>query len=170
MAVASLTASAQFYFGGQVGFSRNATHNETTVVIAPEVGYSFNEKWTFGGILEYDYGYASGYDVNVFEILPYARYKFAHLADNKVQFFCDGRVGFGVQKGKGQDAGFVYEIGLRPGVAFNVNSHWSLVAHLGQLGWEGATDKATGLYARSNQFTWNIFNWNDIRLGFYYSF
>lgn len=169
-AIASISASAQFYFGGQVGFSRNATDNITTVTIAPELGYTFNETWSFGGVLDYDYNYNSGNSVNIFEISPYARYNYAKLADNKLKFFLDCGVGFGLQKATGHDCGFVYHIGFRPGVSYALNSHYSLVAHLGQLGWEGATDKATGMYGRKNQFTWNVFDWNDLMFGFYYSF
>lgn len=168
--LASLTASAQFYFGGQVGVSRNATDNQTSVIIAPEVGYGFNEKWSFGGVLDYNYNYNRGVSTNIFEISPYARYKYAKLASDKLQFFVDCGVGFGVQKVTGYDAGFVYHLGFKPGVSYSFNNHWSVVAHLGQLGWDGATDKATGEYGRKNQFTWNIFNWNDLRFGFYYSF
>lgn len=169
-AIASLSASAQFYYGGQLGFSRNATDNITTLSIAPEVGYSFNDKWSFGGVLDYDYRYDAGQKLNIFEISPYARYKCASLAEDKLKFFVDGGVGFGVQKASGFDAGFVYHIGFRPGISYALNNHYSLVAHLGQLGWEGATDKATGTYGRKNVFTWNIFNWNDVMFGFYYSF
>lgn len=169
-ALASLAASAQFYFGGQIGFTRNATDNVTSLVIAPEVGYSFNDKWSFGGVLDYTYNYQNHVNLNIFEISPYARYKFAGLAEDRLKFFCDFGVGFGVQKATDFDCGFVYHIGFRPGVSYSFNNHWSIVAHLSQLGWEGATDKATGTYGRKNQFTWNIFNWNDLRLGFYYSF
>lgn len=169
-ALASISASAQFYYGGQVGFSRNATDNITTVTIAPEVGYSFNDKWSVGGVLDYDYYYHSGSDTNVFEISPYARYTYAAVASDKLKFFVDGGVGFGVQKTKGYDAGFVYHIGFRPGLSYSFNDHYSIVAHIGQLGWEGATDKATGAYGRKNKFTWNIFDWNDLMFGFYYTF
>lgn len=169
-ALATLGASAQCYFGGAVGFSRNATDNVTTVTIAPEVGYSFNERWTFGGVLDYDYTYNKGNKLNVFEISPYARYKYAKVANDKLAFFVDGGVGFGVQKASGGDAGFVYHIGLKPGVSYSFDNHWSVVAHLGNLGWEGATDKASQEYARKNKFTWNIFDWNNLTLGFYYSF
>ena len=170
LAMASLTASAQFYFGGQVGVSRNATDNTTSVIIAPEVGYSFNDVWSFGGVLDYEYQYYNKINLNVFEISPYARFKFASVANDNLKFFVDGGVGFGVQKVTDYDAGFVYHIGFRPGMSYSFNDHWSIVAHLGQLGWEGATDKATGAYGRKNQFTWNIFNWNDLMFGFYYSF
>lgn len=170
VALSALSASAQFYYGGALGFSRNATDNETYVVVAPELGYSFNDHWSFGGVLDYEYDYYQGTDINVFEISPYARFKFAGVAHDKLKFFVDGGVGFGVQKISGYDAGFVYHIGFRPGFSFALNDHWSLVAHTGQLGWEGATDKASGFYGRKNKFTWNIFDYNDIRFGFYYSF
>lgn len=170
LAIASIGASAQCYYGGQLGFSRNATDNVTRVTIAPEVGYSFNEKWSFGGVLDYDYVYNRGINTNVFEISPYARYKAVSFADGKLTCFVDGGVGFGVQKTKGFDTGFVYHIGFRPGISYSFNEHYSIVAHIGQLGWEGATDKATSEYARKNQFTWNIFNWNDLQFGLYYSF
>lgn len=167
---ATLTASAQFYFGGQVGFSRNATDNITNLQIAPELGYDFNEKWAFGGVLDYQYNYHNKVSTNIFEISPYARYKFARVADDKLKFFVDGGVGFGVQKVSHYDAGFIYHIGLRPGMAYSFNEHWTILAHLSQLGWEGATDKATSAYGRKNKFTWNIFDWNDLMFGLYYSF
>lgn len=167
---ASMSASAQCYFGGQVGFSRNATDNITTLVIAPEVGYSYNDTWSFGGVLDYEYLYWDRNNLNIFEISPYARYKYASIAEDKLKFFVDGGVGFGVQKMTDYDTGFVYHIGFRPGISYSFNNHWSIVAHLGQLGWEGATDKSTAAYGRKNMFTWNIFDWNDLRFGFYYSF
>lgn len=168
--LASITANAQFYVGGQVGFSRNATDNVTTLQIAPEFGYDFNEKWAFGGVLDYQYGYQDKVNLNIFEISPYARYKFARVADDKLKFFVDGGVGFGVQKVTGYDTGFIYHIGFRPGMSYSFNEHWTILAHLSQLGWEGATDKATHAYGRKNCFTWNIFNWNDLMFGLYYSF
>lgn len=166
----SLTASAQFYVGGQVGVTRNATDNVTLLTIAPEVGYDFNEKWAFGGVLSYQYAYENKVNLNVFEISPYARYKFAKVADDKLKFFVDGGIGLGVQKVSDYDAGFVYHIGIRPGMSYSFNEHWTILAHLSQLGWEGATDKATSEYGKKNQFTWNIFNWNDLMFGLYYSF
>ena len=169
LTVYTLSASAQFYFGGQLGFSRNATDNYTVLEIAPEVGFDFNEKWAFGGVLDYQYSYQNKINLNVFEISPYARYTFASVASDKLKFFVDCGVGFGFQKAPNVDAGFVYHIGFKPGIAYALNSHYSLVAHLGNLGWEGATDKALG-YGRQNKFTWNIFNWNDVSFGFYYSF
>lgn len=169
-AIASLSASAQWYYGGALGFSRNATDNITNLTIAPEVGYALNSSWSFGGVLDYNYRYAKGDKLNIFEISPYARYKFAGIAEDKLKFFVDFGVGFGFQKESHIKAGFVYHIGFRPGISYALNKHYSLVAHLGGLGWEGATDKATSSYGRKNQFTWNVFNWNDLMFGFYYSF
>ena len=170
LSVATLSASAQFYMGGQIGFSRNATDNVTILEIAPEIGYDFNEKWAFGGVLDYQYAFDRGVNMNVFEISPYARYKYAKVADDKLKFFVDGGVGLGIQKIGGYDTGFVYHIGLRPGLSYSFNDHWCILAHLTQLGWEGATDKATSAYGKKNKFTWNIFNWNDLMFGLYYSF
>ena len=170
LAVASLSASAQFYSGGALGFTRNATDNITTFTLAPEVGYTFNEDWSFGGVLDYEYRYTRGSKLNIFEISPYARYNYAALAEDKLKFFVDAGIGFGVQKATGYDTGFVYHIGFRPGISYSLSEHYSIVAHLGNLGWEGATDKAAGEYGRKNKFTWNVFDWNDLMFGFYYSF
>ena len=170
LGAAAMGASAQMYYGGQIGFSRNATDNITTVEIAPEIGCDFNDTWAFGGVLDYQYAYQSGVNVNIFEISPYARLKYAKVADDKLKFFVDGGVGFGVQKITGIDAGFIYHIGFRPGLSYSFNEHWCVVAHLAQLGWEGATDKASNIYGRKNRFTWNLFSWNDLRFGLYYSF
>lgn len=178
--MATISASAQFYVGGEVGFSRNVTENKTDLTIAPEVGYVFNDKWSFAGVIDYSYhfsnpGHSGGYDksqLNIFEISPYARYTYASVASDRLKFFVDCGVGFGLQHKKGGDTGFVYHLGFKPGVAYALNDHYSLVAHLGQLGWEGATDKVidAGGMARVNKFTWNIFDWNAVSFGFYYSF
>ncbi|MBQ9361911.1 MAG: outer membrane beta-barrel protein [Bacteroidaceae bacterium] len=64
VAVATLSANAQFYVGGALGFQgktnkvddgKGGTTNETksTFTIAPEVGYSINENWDAGIALNF---------------------------------------------------------------------------------------------------------------------
>lgn len=55
VAVATLSANAQVYVGGNLGFQGRTNKNvkdenvtKSTFTVSPEVGYSFNEKWDAG--------------------------------------------------------------------------------------------------------------------------
>lgn len=97
-AVVAVTASAQVYLGGEVGFWRNYDQNHTNFNITPEVGYNLDENWAIGTTLGYDYQYLDGIKVNSFVVAPYARYTFVKF-DN-VSLFLDGGFGFATSKAK----------------------------------------------------------------------
>lgn len=121
MAVAAVSANAQWYVGGQLGLDFNKANKDAdsqmTFSIAPEVGYNINENWAVGaqvgfsmanklkegGNIIYDpYGIITGYTGYTeatydatgtsFFIAPYARYTFAKSGN--VSFFVDGGIGF----------------------------------------------------------------------------
>lgn len=168
MAAVSLSAAASdWYAGGSFGFWRNATDNETTFNIMPEVGYNLDNKMSVGVTFGFEHEYTRGHSLNLGCINPYVRYKF--YKNEKVDLFCDGGVdlGFGRAKYKGaeSDAAFTYAIGLRPGIAYNISKDFSLVAHVGYLGYKGG-NKASGAPDQGGLGL----NLNEINFGFYYNF
>lgn len=168
MAVAAITASAQNYIGGSVGFMRDLTEHESDLTIAPELGYSFNDHWGLGLVLSYNYKNGTGYVSNGFGFNPYARWTFARVADDKLGFFLDGGFALGFVKPSSTDTGVFYNIGFKPGISYTFNEHWSVVSHIGFLGVEGANEEAEALgYPRK----WGLdFSSMNLNFGLYYAF
>lgn len=143
MMVAAISASAQIYVGGSLGFESTKANenadNLTTFAIEPEAGYNLNENWAVGVQL----GYASkdkskNEKVSAFTIAPYARYTFAK--SGIASFFVDG----GIQYASlGSDAkGSIFGLGFRPGVKIAASNKVDLVAKLGFLGYQSANEDA----------------------------
>lgn len=171
--LAAATASAQLYLGGSIGLNREPSDNQTTFTIAPELGYNFNEQWAVGGTLDFTHLYTDGMSTNLFSIEPYARY--SYFTYDRVRLFVDG--GFGVGFGKSKEGDYksdtytVYNIGFRPGVAFDINEKAGLVAHFGFLGYQGGNDaaKESGLDVAQEKFGFDFSSMN-LQLGFYINF
>jgi len=175
VAVCSLSANAQVWVGGQVGFAVNHIDNVdksyTTFEILPEVGYTLSDKWDIAMQIGYEYSKLEDADAEgAFVVAPYARYTFAN--SGKVGFFLD--MGFGIKTGDftmntlgNSSKPLTYEdetawnIGVRPGVKFAVSPKVTLVATTGYLGYVAAGD--------DNAFGFNV-NGSNLNLGFYYSF
>ena len=100
VAVASLSANAQVWLGGSLGFNydkqsvkHGGSSSNTTFSIAPEIGYSLNDKWDLALALnESLISVKDGDTMNSFTINPYARY--TYYTTGKVGFFVD--LGFSV--------------------------------------------------------------------------
>ncbi|MDO4320513.1 MAG: DUF3575 domain-containing protein [Bacteroidales bacterium] len=173
LAVASLGAYAQDAFiGGSFGVNRDITDNQTEFTIAPEIGYKFDSKWSAAVALAYNYNYNDGRKTNVFKINPYARYTYFATENNLVNLFVDGGFGIGFGKTKYEDYDgetvTVWSIGFKPGVALNLTNKFSIVAHMGFLGYEGSNNagEAAGY---DKKFGLN-FSTMNLNLGFYYNF
>ncbi len=80
MAVFAMTASAQVYVGGQIGFTSSSVNADiegtnsisgTSFKILPEVGYKINDKWAVGIQVGYSQGISAfgTFDVNDFNSL-----------------------------------------------------------------------------------------------------
>ncbi len=170
MAVMTLGASAQnWYSGGQVTFGRTTESvsgvKSTQVTVLPEVGYNLTDNFAVGSILGVSYRKAGDEEKTVFKVNPYARY--TYFNSEKVSLFVDGGVDFGIGRAKGSTA-VEYGIGFRPGVSFNISPKFSLVAHVGFLGYQGGNRPAKRNGASEN---WGLdLNSNNLMLGFYYHF
>lgn len=183
VAVASLGSTAMagdWYIGGTLGFMHKsqtisgakATTNEFSIL--PEVGYTFNDHWGVGGQIGYKYTNLAGQDINnnMFTIYPYARWTFFRSSNDLIQLFLDGNVGLGLGStsygDNNSDTAVTYEIGVKPGIALNLTQHFSVIAHIGFLGYHGANDAAKA----GGQPEYGGFNLSseNLTFGLYYTF
>ena len=151
VAVASLSASAQMWIGGDLGLgiekAAKGADNVTTFTVAPEVGYMINENWgvyadiEFTGKTKQPVGTelktqtSFGFDVA-------ARYVFAKTGI--ASFFVDGGFGMNFWNNEG---GSVFDVKIVPGVAIAASEKVSFVAKLGGLGCAFGNEKAQAAYA-----------------------
>ncbi|MBQ9363034.1 MAG: outer membrane beta-barrel protein [Bacteroidaceae bacterium] len=177
VAVASLSASAQVYLGGTVGFNSSkiadGADNVTSFTIAPEIGYMFNEKWGVGLAIGYQTSNGS-FDANgwsaqakkseksngAFAIAPYARFVFAKTGI--ASFFLDGGIGMQFMN---NSRGNIFQVGIRPGVKLSASEKVDFVAQLGTLGYAWASEKA----GKGNAFGIGVDN-TAVNFGVYYNF
>ncbi|MBQ7042546.1 MAG: outer membrane beta-barrel protein [Muribaculaceae bacterium] len=159
LAVSSLAASAQIWVGGSLGLGINDPEegeSTTAIAIAPEVGYTLNEKWDVAVALNFDFVSCDGETANAWGIEPYARYTFAQM--DKVSFFVDGGLGY---KTGDFEPDQMY-VGFRPGIKLAVNDNLGFVAKLGFIGYESIED------VESN-YGLNV-GGNDLSFGMYWAF
>ncbi len=161
------TMNAQVYVGGSLGFGTTSHdgNSSTSFKILPEIGYNLDENWAVGITVGYsqDKDYA---DVKnkMFQVSPYARYTFAKF--DKVNLFVDGAVDYLHYDYDGAKSNG-FGVGLKPGVAVNLNDKLSFVSHLGFLGYEYRKADADGAKAY-NTFGFDLSN--NISFGLYYNF
>lgn len=169
LAVAA-TMNAQVYVGGGVGFSTasNDGNSTTSFKIIPEIGYNLDENLAVG----ISFGYAQNETKlngvkttnKEFEISPYLRYTFLKL--DRVNVFFDGGLTYNHQDNAGTKINS-FGIGIKPGVAVNLNEKLSFVAHVGFLGYEN--DKVKGDDKSANTFGLDL-SGNNLSFGVYYNF
>ena len=169
------TMNAQVYVGGGVGFQTSSYdgNSETYFKIMPEIGYNLDENWAVGISVGYgetktkvkEEGITMTAKVKSFSVAPYARYTFAKF--DKVNLFVDGGVEY-VHTKSGDDKNNQFAIGLKPGVAVNLNDKLSFVAHVGFLGYKYDKDDYEGAKA-ANTFGLDI-DGSSLSFGLYYNF
>lgn len=167
----AVAARAQVYVGGNVGIASTDNGDDddvTTYKFLPEIGYNINDDWAVGASFGWAKGSLSLNDntavtTRTFEINPYVRYTFVH--GKLVDVFCDG--GFGYQHANASRAKVdTWSVGLKPGVALKLDK-FSLVAHVGFIGWEQAKVKDTDMKTT----VWGVnFDNTNLSLGLFYNF
>lgn len=181
--IGAFGASAQdsnIYAGGSIGYWHDSHDSNTgtstnQLTILPEVGYNFNPKWAVGVQLGYDYTHLCGQSIstNLFQFNPYLRYTYFRSSNNMVSLFIDGAVGVGAgwtHYGDDDDSktAVTWNIGFRPGISVNLTENFSLVAHVGMIGYRGANNAAQEAgYSNKGGV---MLNGNDLTFGFYYNF
>lgn len=168
-AVATLTANAQVWVGGAIGFDYEKSTGfdaKTQFTLAPSVGYNFSDKWALGLDLSFSFGSTGVGDVHPnplktqdIMVSPYARFTFARAG--VASFFVDGGFGVGSHKMGNADAATMFNVGFRPGVAFSVNEHCSFVTTTGYFGFRHSDGY--------NHFGINANN-QLVSVGFFYTF
>ena len=186
------TMNAQVYLGGTFGLDfenklADKDGNDATGVsfeIKPEIGYNLSEKSSVGIVLGFGVtnnsnkmvgddsfgsllagGQKTEKSAIRFQIAPYYRYKFVQF--DKVDLFFDAQVGFIYTK-YDEWNNSTFNIGVRPGVAYNPNDKISFVAKLGNgLFFESSKDKDSS--ARS-KFGLNANTLAALEIGMYYNF
>lgn len=168
------TMNAQVYVGGGVGFQTSSYdgNSETYFKIMPEIGYNLDENWAVGISVGYgeaktkvkEEGVTMTAKVKSFSVAPYARYTFAKF--DKVNLFVDGTVGYQYEDYAGTKVN-TFGVGLKPGVAVNLNDKLSFVAHVGFLGYEN--EKVKGADKSTNSFGLSV-DGSNLSFGVYYNF
>ena len=164
-AVIAVSASAQVYVGGNAGIASTkiaGQDSKTTYKVLPEIGYKINGDWAVGTVV----GWGKGNPVTIedadaavgtFEVAPYVRYTALH--SKVVDLFVDGGFSYKHYNGTGNE----WTMGLKPGVAFNVNKSVSVVAHVGFVGYK--TYKPSYDHAKSSN-AWGVdLDGNNLTLG-----
>lgn len=165
--VVAVSASAQVYVGGNFGIASTKIANQdakTTYKFLPEIGYKFNEDWAIGTVIGWGKGTPvtiedADKSVGTFEVAPYIRYTAVHT--KLVDVFVDGGAGYRHYNGTANE----WNVGLKPGIAVNLNKNVSLVAHVGFVGYKNV--KGTSEHAKSSN-AWGIdLDGNNLTLGVY---
>lgn len=165
-ALLAVSANAQVYVGGNLGVA--SVDDETTYKVLPEIGYSLNDKWAIGTVVGWGKGTSmmdieKGYEealIGTFEVDPYVRYTV--LNTKYVNVFCDGALGYKHYNGLGNS----WSVGLKPGLAVNLNDKFAFVTHVGFLGWKNFEPNHG-----SSTDSWGVnVDGNNVTFGVYYNF
>lgn len=164
VALCSLSANAQVWVGGSLGFSNTnyegPANSITMLTVAPEFGLKLrNPKWELGFSIEEVAIFADD-TVNAFYVSPFARYNFAKAGI--ANFFVDGGLLVGTQNFDSTydrtDSHTTFGLGFRPGVKIELSEHLALEAKTGYLGARVITDVCTqfGLGVNNEQLSFGL--------------
>ena len=143
LAVASLSANAQMWLGGGLGFSSEKANKDAksvnTFTFTPEFGYKVADDIAVGIDLSYESKSSDGTTFSAFGVAPFVRFTAATW--NQVSLFFDGYFAYtSYNKDRGNKIG----VGIQPGIAYTPTDAISFVAKLGNFGYSKYSDKAGG--------------------------
>jgi opacity protein-like surface antigen len=126
--IAACTTHAQVCIGGSV--NAQLSKDSKTFSIAPDVGYSFpNTPFSVACTIEYEGSFLNGKGYShTLTLSPYFRYSICDI-EGRFSPFIDLTTNIDALK-----ASF-FNIGLTPGVSFNLTKHWSAEFSYGFLGY-----------------------------------
>jgi hypothetical protein len=166
-AMAAVSANAQLYVGGQLGFDTKKVTNPvstdttkmTQFIFGPEVGYSLNEKWDVGVNLNFKIGSNKNYPNKEtalgYSFAPYVRYTFAQFGDFKVlakgSLFISGEnitsEYLSTPNSKVKASASEFGATIYPMLAYSISEHFCLLTDLNFLGLNfvsGSTKQTAG--------------------------
>ena len=150
VAVVSLTANAQLWVGGELGYNYQRTTNHKVEVgkannfsILPEIGYKLNDKLDVAVLIGYAFAKAGNFS-----------------------FFADGGFTYGNIHICGDDNSInAWQIAIKPGISYALSPKVSLVAHVGGIAYS---------YSKYDELKTNGFDLgvsgNNITFGAYVNF
>ena len=168
----SMSISAQIWLGGELAVKNNATslgelemNKKSSVEIMPEAGWNLSDKWAIGlqlGFSHFSQGQISIIDqtvtgnINIFSIKPFTRYTFYKI--DKFSFFTDACIGFKSISISDYDTIYGIGITINPGLSYDINHKWSLVAHIGNTGYEHTWMKLRNETLKDDNFKLELFS------------
>jgi hypothetical protein len=87
------------------------------------------------------------------------------LKAGNIKLFLDGAVDI-ASVDLNDESYSAWGIGIKPGVAYSLNEKFSLVAHMGFLGYQDADDEISGVVQKGFGFNFS----NNLSFGVYYAF
>jgi hypothetical protein len=173
-AFAAVSMNAQVYVGGGLGFATQSYDGEssTKFALVPEVGYTLDENSAIGIAIGYSQSGKDDTKATKMVVNPYYRYNLTKIGN--VNLFVDGSFAFATTDDKTNKIGGKsykineWGIGVKPGVAVNLNEKLSFVSHLGFLGYESSKADYDGAKA-TNTFGFDFSSLN-LTFGLYYNF
>ena len=170
--IITLTASAQIWIGGELYFKSNKASlsdlevsSNNTIGILPEVGYQLSDKWAVAlrlGFTHSDDGTATlanqtlTGNINQFCIEPFVRYTLFQA--DKFSFLLDGGIGYRLLNISGYNKIHTFGVAVSPALAYSINNHWALTAHLGRIGYDHLWTEIRNDKLKSNSFEFDIFS------------
>ena len=185
----TLSASAEdWWIGGSIGYWHESSNggindpDQNSYMVMPSIGYNFNPKWAAHVGLGFEANHFCGGKLTekgdlvksnyMFSFNPYLRYTYYRSSNNLVQLYLDGGGGIGLgwsdYKHGDNHTAVTWEVGIKPGVSFNITPKFSISATLGMIGYQGANNAAKdgGHKAKGGI----LLDSTNLNLGFYYNF
>lgn len=160
MAVAAVSANAQIYVGGGLGFKTSKEvvldvkdaeqPSTTTISLIPEIGYKLNDNSAIGIELGIESKSTDGKSSFGFKLAPYYRHTF--WSADKLSIFADVQLSFKsstdtedeesyTEKGdpttiENKTTNSEFGLGVAPGIAYDLNDKFTMVAKIGWLGFK----------------------------------
>lgn len=141
VALFAISANAQFWAGGAIGFESSKNKDLDTKAsafnFAPEFGYNFADNMGVGIALSMDNSKVVVGDnktkKNLYLVAPYFRYVF--MSFGNISLFADAGAEF-----KLEDDNNNFFLGVQPGIAFQCNEKITLATRLGKIGYSNDGD------------------------------
>jgi len=129
---ACVSASAQLWLGGVVGFGNTSYYTEgakssTQWRFAPTVGYALDDKLDVGLKLDLQ-GTSGDTKYTSIGIKPFVRYTFFSAGD--FSFFADGQVGYNYNKYGDGDGTWNFVVSVNPGIKYQLSEHFTVAGML----------------------------------------
>lgn len=177
----SLTASAQLWVSGSLGFGSQSSwgydDSMSSWEFKPAIGYALDDALEVGlelGISGENYGkdtWCGEQNSIKFSIAPFARYTF--LSEGDFSMFLQGKVKYSYDKTKyvssdTEAKGWDFGVYIQPGIKYALTDNFSMVATLGGLSYTHNDPEKATKGTEQNYFAFQLYT--GLSFGLVYSF